>query len=252
MYRIDLNCDMGEGMPNDEPLMACISSANIACGYHAGSEDTMQRTVDLAIRCGVAIGAHPSFPDREYFGRRHLQYAPTEVFDMVSHQLQTLSVITKRSGAAMMHVKPHGALYNMAAADEILAETMASAIHGFNPALLLFGLAGSGLIRAGNAAGLRTVNEGFADRSYQDDGSLTPRNQPAALITDPGQAVRQVLQMIEQGSVTSLTGRDIPMVAETICVHGDGAHAVEHAKEIQSALEKKGILMLAPFSQATK
>jgi len=246
MYRIDLNCDMGEGMPNDEALMPYISSLNIACGYHAGSEDIMHQTVVLAMRHGVAIGAHPSFPDREHFGRKNLQYSTAEIFDMVSDQLQILSVITKRNGGEMVHVKPHGALYNMAAADKTLATAIAKAVHDFNPALLLFGLAGSQLIAAGLAVGLRTVNEVFADRSYQVDGSLTPRSLAGALINDSKQATRQVLQMIEQSMVTTLDGREIPITAETVCLHGDGLHAVDHAKEIRSALEKRSIRIIAP------
>jgi UPF0271 protein len=226
--------------------MTYISSANIACGYHAGNEATMQRTIEWAINHGVAIGAHPSFPDREYFGRRNQDHSPDAIFDMISRQLEILSVIAKRNAAILAHVKPHGAMYNMAASNISMAESIARAIHAFDPGLMLFGLSGSQLIMAGKKAGLKTVNEVFADRSYQADGSLTPRDQPGAMINDPEQAAKRVISMVEKREVRSQTGSTISVAVDTVCIHGDDPNAIEHAKAIRAALQKNGILIVAP------
>lgn len=248
---IDLNCDMGEGfgpwpMGNDADLMQYITSANIACGFHAGDPAIMRRTVRLALKYHVAIGAHPGFPDLQGFGRREIHMSPGDVFVMTLYQIGALQAIARAEGGALHHVKPHGALYNMAAQDKKLADAIARATQQAGTDLVLYGLSGSALIEAGKAIGLRTASEVFADRSYQDDGSLTPRSQPDALIEDTGKAVGQAMQMVRQQSVASINGKLISLTSETICLHGDGAHAVEFASAIQAAFREKGIEMKAP------
>lgn len=242
---VDLNCDMGEGMEYDHVLMPFISSANIACGYHAGDEETMKRTVELAAAHHVAVGAHPSFRDRENFGRSEIRCAPAEVYDMVTEQINLLKTITKSVGIALHHVKPHGALYNMAAKDPILAEAVARAIYDVDPGLVMYGLSGSHLIWEARGMGLKTANEVFADRTYRDDGSLTPRSENGAMITDPDVAVSHVLQMVRNGMVTTISGKQIPLVAETICIHGDGANAVTLAQRINQTLKAEDFAIKA-------
>lgn len=249
--KIDLNCDMGEGfgpwpMGNDAALMQYISSANIACGFHAGDANIMRDTVRLALKHHVAIGAHPGFPDLQGFGRREMKFSPDEVFALTLYQIGALQAIAKAEGGSVRHVKPHGALYNMAARDRPMADAVARAVQHAGHDLILFGLSGSQLIKAGKAIGLRTVSEVFADRSYQDDGSLTPRTQAGALIEESAKAVEQALQMAEHQSVQSLNKKDLQLVAETICLHGDGAHAVEFARAIHSVFKEKGIEIQAP------
>ncbi len=232
---VEVNCDMGEDTGNDELLMPFITSANIACGYHAGDSTTMWKTVELAIKYQVAIGAHPSFHDRTNFGRVEMKMENAEVYDLVTQQLFILNEIVTGQDSKLQHVKPHGALYNMSARDAALANTIARAVKDFDRSLVLYGLSGSHSIREAKASGLQTASEVFADRSYQDDGSLTPRSHPHALIEDSNKVVQQVLQMIKEGTVTTLSGRIIPIVAETVCIHGDGEHAVEFAKSIYAA-----------------
>lgn len=238
MSLIDLNCDMGEGIGNDELIMPFISSASIACGYHAGDEDTMKKTVELALQYKVAIGAHPSFPDRENFGRTDMRLPLSEVYDLVTKQIHLLDEIVRVSGSTLHHVKPHGALYNMAARAKPLAAVIALAVKDVNEKLILYGLSGSHLIKEAKKIGLRSASEVFADRTYQDDGRLTPRSKDNALIIETDKAVQQVLQMIKEGTVKSVNGTDIPIVAETICIHGDGEHAVEFAKAINHAMKE--------------
>ncbi len=238
---IDLNCDMGEGLDNDAWLMPCISSANIACGYHAGDEEIMKRTVELAAANQVSVGAHPGFANKANFGRTELHLSPQEVYDLVTAQIYLLQRIAGSAGIPLHHVKPHGALYNMSARDPALANTIAKAIYDADHQLLLFGLSGSHSITEAKQVGLRTASEVFADRTYQDDGSLTPRSEPGALITDTEISLQQVLQMIEKQSVTSITGKQVPIIAETICLHGDGEHAVMFAKHIYQTLTKNAI-----------
>ncbi len=233
---IDLNCDMGEGMANDAAIMPYITSANIACGFHAGNSDLIHYTIDLALKHKVHIGAHPSFRDKENFGRRELQMPLDKLYAIVIEQLIKIDLIAKQRGAIMHHVKPHGALYNMAAKDAKLAKTIAQAIKDFDESLILYGLSGSQLISEANTLGLKTASEVFADRTYQDDGSLTLRSQPHALIEDENKSIEQVLQIIHEGSVTTVSGNVIPIVAETICIHGDGKQAVKFAKAINKAL----------------
>ena len=238
---VDLNCDMGEGMGNDELIMPFISSANIACGYHAGDENTIWQTIELAIKHKVSIGAHVSFLDKESFGRTDMKLSHAEVYDLVTQQLVIIKEIADSLSANLNHVKPHGALYNMAAKDAGLANVIASAVKDFDERLVLFGLSGSCSISEAKAIGLRTASEVFADRTYRDDGSLTPRTQPHALIEDEDKSVEQLLQMMNQQTVTTLSGKTIPIVAETICIHGDGKHAVAFAKNIFEKLKQNNI-----------
>lgn len=246
MRTVDLNCDMGEGCPNDAELMRYVSSANIACGYHAGDAETMTTTVELALANKVAIGAHPGYRDRENFGRTSISLAPEEVIELVTEQIRSLDEICMRLGARLHHVKPHGALYNQAAKDKDLAAAIAKAVAGFDSDLVLCGLSGSYLISEADAAGLTTASEVFADRTYRPDGSLTPRSEPNALITDVRRCVDQVLQMVETQTVTATDGTKIGIKADTVCVHGDGEHAVEFARAIRGALSDAGVGISSP------
>ena len=246
MHRIDLNCDLGEGAGHDAELMPLITSANIACGGHAGDGQTMRAAVELALQHGVAIGAHPGFVDREHFGRREAPIAPTEARALVLAQIRTLQLIVQSCGGRLVHVKPHGALYNMAARDAALARVMAEAVREVDPQLVLFGLAGSQLLSAGRACGLRVASEVFADRTYQPDGSLTPRSQPEALIQNEDDAVAQVLRMVHESRVRAVDGTDVPIRADTVCVHGDGPHAVAFARRLARELRQLGIELRSP------
>jgi UPF0271 protein len=242
MIICDLNCDLGEGIGNDAAIIPYITSANIACGYHAGDETTMRNTVRLAKENRVAIGAHPSFPDRENFGRTELNgVSPKMVYELMTEQLNILQKIIVENEAELHHVKPHGALYNMAARDRALAGAIARAVHDFDKTLVLFGLSGSALIHEGKAAGLQTASEVFADRTYQSDGSLTPRSCSNAVIEKEDQSIRQVLQMLKTRKVSTTEGKEISIVAETICLHGDGKNAVKFAKAIHSRLRSENI-----------
>jgi len=237
---VDLNCDLGEGAGHDAELMPWITSANIACGAHAGDEATMRATVELAQQQGVAIGAHPGFADREQFGRRELALTSAEIRALVAAQIAAL-----RAFAPVRHVKPHGALYNLAARDRVVADSIAEAVHAADPALVLFALAGSELVRAGRARGLRVAEEVFADRTYRADGSLTPRSQPGALIEDEERAAAQVVRMVREGRVRAGDGSDVSIAADTICLHGDGAHAVAFARRLNAELQRAGVTLQA-------
>jgi UPF0271 protein len=241
MPRVDLNCDLGEGAGHDEELMPLISSANIACGGHAGDEATMLATLRLARQHGVAVGAHPGFADRATFGRVERPVTPAEVQALVSAQTQLLLDLAVQARVRVRHVKPHGALYNMAARDPVVAQAVAAGVYEADPRLVLVGLAGSRLLEAGSACGLSTLSEVFADRTYQADGSLTPRREAGALITDPALVVAQVLGMVREGRVVATDGSRVEIKADTICLHGDGEHAVEFARELRAALEAVGI-----------
>ena len=245
MKTIDINCDLGEGIGNDELIMPYISSANIACGYHAGDANTMKQTVDLCKKYNVAVGAHPSFPDKENFGRTDMLLHPGEIYEMIIKQINGLEKVAMSADVPVHHVKPHGALYNMAARDKGLAPFVALALLDTNPKYILYGLSGSYLIKEAKNLGLKTVSEVFADRTYKDDGSLTSRNKPGALIENTDAAVAQVLQMVKERTVTSVTGKKVPIVAETICIHGDGEHAVEFAKAVYRALKENNIAVKA-------
>jgi len=244
---IDLNCDMGEGMLNDAAIMPYISSASIACGYHAGDESTIRKTIDLCLLHGVAIGAHPGFDDKPNFGRLPIQLSLDGYYQLVFKQLEIIQKICTEKHAVVHHVKPHGALYNMAANDQALSRVLARAVYEFNPGLIFYGLSGSVMIHEAKAIGLKTANEVFADRTYQADGTLTPRSHPSALIQNATQAVAQVVQMITQKSVTTISGESIPMQAETICIHGDGPYALEFIRAIHTHLVKNNIRIRSIF-----
>ena len=241
--RVDLNCDLGEGVGHDAAILPYITSANIACGAHAGSPAIMRETVQAAARLGVAIGAHPGLPDRENFGRLPMAITAADAYDMVTYQVGALLGFTRAAGLTLQHVKPHGALYNMAAADRVLADGIAAAVRDADPALVLVGLSGSALIDAGVAVGLRTASEVFADRTYQPDGSLTPRTRPDALLTDTDAVVAQAVAMVNHGHVQATTGDRVAVRADSICLHGDGAHAGEFAAALRAGLERADVLI---------
>ena len=246
MLRIDLNCDMGESfgayeMGNDEAILDYVTSANIACGFHAGDPAIMHKTVAAAQAKGVAIGAHPGLPDLQGFGRRNMTLSAAEAYDIVVYQVGALSGFVNALGTHLHHVKAHGALYNMAAKDAKLAAALAQAVHDIDRNLVFVGLAGSAMIRAAEKLGLRTANEVFADRTYQDDGSLTPRTHPNAMIEDVDIAIKQVVRMVKEGVVRSVNGNDVPVRPDTLCLHGDQAHASIFAKQIRDVLQQNGI-----------
>lgn len=246
MLQVDLNADMGESfgvyrIGVDEELMSHVTSANIACGFHAGDPTVMRKAVNQALSRGVSVGAHPGLPDLAGFGRRNIDITPDEAYDMVTYQIGALQAFVKQEGGVLRHVKPHGALYNMAATSRALAEAIAAAVHTIDSGLILFGLSGSELIHAGQQLGLSTAQEVFADRTYQDDGTLTSRRLPGALITDSSQAVEQVLLMVKEKVVQTVSGKKIPIHADTICIHGDGAHACQFASLLRARLEAEGV-----------
>ncbi|VYT34919.1 LamB/YcsF family protein [Citrobacter amalonaticus] len=245
MMNIDLNADLGEGCASDGELLTLVSSANIACGFHAGDAQTMLTSVREALKNGVAIGAHPSFPDRENFGRTAMTLPVETVYAQTLYQIGALAAMARAEGGVMRHVKPHGMLYNQAAKDPQLADAIAKAVYACDPALILVGLAGSELVRAGERYGLVTRQEVFADRGYQADGSLVPRTQPGALIEDEDQSLAQTLGMVETGRVKSITGEWTSVVAQTVCIHGDGEHALAFAQRLRSAFEARGITIVA-------
>ena len=246
MTSVDLNCDIGEGCGNDAELMRYITSANIACGFHAGDEATMRRTVELALENGVAIGAHPSYRDRENFGRTEMRLSRDEVRRLILDQLEALKAECERQGAKIRHVKPHGALYNQAATDRELASALAKAVSEFDGGLTVYGLSGSLMIEEAETAGLNTASEVFADRTYRSDGTLTPRSQANALIHETETSLSQVLDMVNYGRVRSTDAIMVPINAETICIHGDGPNAVEFAASIRRSLAAAGIGVCPP------
>ncbi|WP_138755854.1 LamB/YcsF family protein [Paenibacillus sinopodophylli] len=246
MLQVDLNCDMGEDFgvykaSVDSELMKYITSANIACGFHAGDASSIRRTVKLALASGVAVGAHPGLPDLGGFGRREMLITPEEAYEMTVYQLGAIQAFAKSEGGSVTHVKPHGALYNMAAKNRKLADAIAEAVYRVEPALLLFGLAGSELIHAGNAIGLHTINEVFADRTYELDGTLTPRGQSGAVILDPALAAEQTIGLVRDGKVRTRQNGCLILQAETVCIHGDTPGALEHAIALRDAIEAAGI-----------
>jgi len=274
LLSIDLNCDMGEGMPDDAAIMPFVSSANIACGYHAGDEATMRGTVELALANKVAIGAHPSYPDRENFGRLDMLSAtpmsqppnvspsphsqpplvtafpatltPGDLPFILITQLATLQKICHRAGARLHHVKLHGALYNRASHDADLSMLICLTIKEFDPTLLLYGPGDSVMEAAAIHFDIPFVREAFADRTYREDGSLTPRSEPHALIEDTAQAISQVLTIVREGRARTLGGQEIPLNAQTVCIHGDGRHAVQLARAIYETLMQHQISIQAP------
>lgn len=243
--KIDLNADLGEGCGSDAALLQLVSSVNIACGFHAGDAQTMRECVREALKNGVAVGAHPSFPDRENFGRTAMQLPPETVYAQMLYQCGALAAIVRAEGGRMLHVKPHGMLYNQAAVDPQLADAIARAVRDCDPALILVGLAGSELIRAAKRLNLATREEVFADRGYQDDGTLVPRSQPGALIADEDSALAQTLGMVLSGKVKSVNGHDVALCAQTVCLHGDGEHALVFARRLREAFDQRGIVVSA-------
>lgn len=241
MYSVDVNCDMGEGCPNDRALMDYVSSVNVACGYHAGDLETMRRTVDNALQKGKAIGAHPGYADRNNFGRTSMSLARSEILDLVGEQIIKLLEVCNAAGAKLSHVKPHGALYNQAARNSEIAAAIAEAVSNLDPSLVLFGLSGSESLYAGCQAGLQTASEVFADRTYCPDGSLTPRSEPGALIKDVAAATDQAVRMVTRGTVIATNGEALTIKADTICIHGDGENALKFAEAIYTKLSGSGI-----------
>jgi UPF0271 protein len=239
--RVDLNADLGEGMGDDAAMLGIVTSANIACGYHAGDHASMRATVALAAARGVGIGAHPSYWDREGFGRRATEMAAGELEALVAHQVGALWAICRLEGARLNHVKPHGALSNRAAVDEVVAEAVAAAVVAVDAGLILLAPAGSVLAAKGSAAGLRVAEEVFADRAYDDAGNLVPRGQPGAVIHDPDQAVAHALAMVRDGYIRSISGALIPCRADSVCVHGDNPQAVAMAQRLRNAFVDAGL-----------
>ena len=245
---VDLNADLGEGAGHDDELLEFVTSANIACGFHAGDADTIHGSIEAARDRGVAVGAHPSLFDRENFGRKELPVTPEEVCDAVSYQLGVFSAIAEALGVRPNHVKPHGALYNMAVRDEKIAGAIARAIANTDRALILFAPDGSALAGAAEAGGLKIAREVFADRNYLADGTLVPRTRPDALLRDPVEAAARVLRMLREDKVRSVDGVDIDVQAETICVHGDTPGAVEFAHALRAHLKNEGVTIAPPKS----
>ena len=241
MHRVDLNCDFGESfgrydLGSDRRILDFVTSANIACGYHAGDPIVMRKTAKMALDKGVAIGAHPGYPDLQGFGRRFMDVSAEDLNDMLLFQIGGLAAIVLAEGGSLQHVKAHGALYNTASVDPSLAESIARAVHSVDSQLVLFGLSGSELIAAGKRVGLRTGSEAFADRTYETDGTLTPRRHPDALIEDHDAAAEQAIRIVKEGLVRSRQGTDVRVRADTICIHGDGPHAPDFARTIRERL----------------
>jgi UPF0271 protein len=250
MKTIDLNCDMGESygawrMGADAEIMPLISSANIACGFHGGDPATIRKTVRLAVDNGVAVGAHPSLPDLQGFGRRVMKISPQDMYDLVVYQAGAVEAFARAAGVRLHHVKCHGALYNMAAIDEALSEAMARAVKDLGGEVRLYALSNSLMMKIAKDKGVRVAGEVFADRGYSDDGTLAPRDRPGGMIEEAAQAVKQALAMIEEGYVTSLSGKRVPVSADTLCLHGDQPGAVPFAKEIRKAFSARGIEIAA-------
>lgn len=245
---VDLNADLGEGAGHDDDLLELVTSANIACGFHAGDADTMRHSIEAARARDVAVGAHPSLFDRENFGRKELRVKPDEIFDAVVYQLGIFQAIADPAGVQPNHVKPHGALYNMAVRDEQLADAIARATASVDCKLILFAPQNTALSRAGEKNGLKIAREVFADRNYLSNGQLVPRTRADALLHDPTEAAPRVLRMLREGKVRSVDGVDIDVRAETICLHGDNPEAVEFARALRAHLEKEGVTVRAPKS----
>jgi UPF0271 protein len=243
---VDLNADVGEGCGQDVALMPLVSSANIACGLHAGDEGTMREAVQLARDNGVAIGAHPSFADRDHFGRREMTLAAPDLHECIVAQLRSLAEVTAASGTALRHVKPHGALYNMAARDQSLAEIVVAAIRSVDPSLLIFGLAGSALVKTASRMGLRAVGEAFADRAYRPDGSLVPRDQAGSVLHDASVVASRAVAIACEQEVVAVDGSRVRVDAGTLCIHGDTPGAAALAAQVRAALAAAGITVAAP------
>jgi 5-oxoprolinase (ATP-hydrolysing) subunit A len=246
MPQLDFNCDLGEGCGNDARIVPLISSASIACGGHAGDARSMHETVALCLEHDVAIGAHPSFEDRAHFGRREVELPLDELRASATRQIAALAAVCAQHGTHLDHVKPHGALYNVAARDDAIAEAVASAIHAFDPSLILYALSGSRLAHAGSKLGLRVAHEVFAERAYDADGRLAPRGTHGAVIDDMDAALGQVRRLLRDGVVVARDGSHVPLRADTLCLHGDRADAIGFARALRKALEDEGVEVRAP------
>lgn len=246
MYRVDLNSDLGESFGRytlgmDDKVIPLITSANVACGYHASDPVVMAKTVTMAKRAVVRVGAHPGFPDLMGFGRRNMNVTPEEAKAYVLYQLGALYGFCKAQGVELQHVKPHGALYNMAAKDYELSKAICQGIKEFDPKLIVLALSGGQLAKAAEDAGLSVALEVFADRAYEEDGSLVDRRKEGAMVTDEEEAISRVVRMVKEKKVTAITGKDIPIQADSVCVHGDGAKALAFVQRIRQVLEREGI-----------
>ena len=253
MYRVDLNSDLGESfgnykMGNDDKIIPLISSANVACGFHAGDPVVLSDTIKMAKDAGIEAGAHPGFPDLMGFGRRNMAVSPAEAKAYVTYQIGALDAFAKVNGMKLQHVKPHGALYNMAGKDYELAKAICEAVKEYDDSLIIMALSGSELVRAAEDMGLRVAREVFADRAYEEDGSLVNRRKEGAMITDENLAIERVVRMIKEEKVTAITGRDIPIKADSVCVHGDGEKALKFVEKIREAFQKEGI-EIAPLKE---
>lgn len=250
-FTVDINCDMGEsygvwGMGNDAAVMPFVTSSNIACGFHGGDPATIRKTIALAVNANVAIGAHPSLPDLVGFGRRNMLISAQDMYDLVLYQAGALSAFARAAGVPLHHVKCHGALYNMAATDDSLSLAMARAVKDLGGHVMLYALAGSKMVEAGHQLGLKVVQEVFADRAYEDNGTLRPRSLPGAMIEDDATAVARAVGMVESGQVRSHSGRLISVDAGTLCLHGDQPKASQFASALRQACEHRGIRVAAP------
>ena len=243
---IDLNADLGEGAPGERELLELVSSASIACGFHAGDPAMMKASIITARDAGVAVGAHPGLADRENFGRRELPVTPEEVFVLVAYQVGAFQGLARAFGVRPKHVKPHGALYNMAVRDAPLADAIARAVFAIDPSLTLFAPNDSALAQASASVGLRVIHEVFADRNYLPDGTLVHRSRPDALLHDPDAAAKRVLRMLHENRVCAIDGSDVAVKAETICIHGDNSESVAFARELRAKLLGAGIAIAAP------
>ena len=253
---VDLNCDLGESfgaytIGMDDEVIKLVSSANVACGFHASDPVVMRRTVERAVAAGIGIGAHPGFYDLMGFGRRNMNISPSEAYAYVTYQLGALSAFCTQQGTKIAHVKPHGALYNMAGKDYELAKGICSAVYDFDPDIILLGLSGSKMIDAGCDIGLRCANEFFADRAYEDDGSLRARTKEGAMIEDENEAIERVVRVLKTGKVRTYSGNDIELKIDSICVHGDNVHALDFVRTIRKRLGEEGI-EIAPLSKVVK
>lgn len=246
MYCVDLNSDLGESfgaykIGMDSEVIPLISSANVACGFHAGDPTVMSKTVSICKENGVAVGAHPGFPDLQGFGRRNMNVSPADAKALITYQVGALDAFVKSKGLKMQHVKPHGALYNMAGKDEKLARAICEGIYEYDPSLILLGLSGSWMLKVAEEMGLPYAAEVFADRAYEDDGSLVARGKEGAMITDEDEAVERVILMIKEHKVKTITGKTIELCPHSVCVHGDSAKALAFVSKIRAALEAEGI-----------
>ena len=244
--KVDLNSDLGEGASHDDEILSLVSSANIACGFHAGNPVSIFNSIRAANEKGVAVGAHPSLDDRKNFGRTEMQVSAAEVYALVAYQVGAFHALCTSAGVEMNHVKPHGALYNMAVHDRELSDAIAHGVLAVDAGAILFAPAGTELFRAAQELGLLTAAEVFADRNYNSDGSLVSRTKPEALLRDPAEAAERVLRMLKEGKIRALDGIDVSARAETICLHGDTPGAVEFAQRLRARLEGEGIIIAAP------